>query len=339
MKKAALYIFSLSCLLVYVLSLNRQFMEWWADFRTYQLHAPYAKARYGDLYSNCFLPGYLDTAFMPLKNYKNDAQKTDLYLIHDSYLADKVRKENFQGIRRLAMSDLRQGEIHVSLDPVQKNVMLIEFSERAAEWRLTDTSLLFSKIKLQRPDPFVSGDSDDTPVLNYLFNPNINQNLEFALYDYEYFIPIKNLKAQINYSLFKRLPHDVSISTDEQYLLLSETVNPVSYASSFFARSPDYHNYVLYCADRIVSHFKGLGFDEVYFSVVPNPVSIVDEKRMSYNHKVELLEEHPLQGAAYISVYKLFKESKRRVYRTDDSHWNGRGIQIWVDEVNKRIAP
>jgi len=338
MKKVWLYIFSLACLLVYALSLNRAFMEWWADYRTYTLHAAHARARYGDLYSNCFLPGYMDTAYIPLKENKV-AGNTDLYIIHDSYLEGKILKENFIGLNKLVMADYRSGGGEVRPDKTKRNILVIECSERTAEWRLTDTLTILSRIDVSGKKLNGSAEQDGEPLLNYFFNPNINQNVEFMLYDYEYFIPVKNAKAWLNYVLFKRLPKDVSISTDEKYLLLNETVDPRSATGSFAPLDHAYLNYVTRCVNRLNAYYRSNGFDEVYFSVIPNPVSIVDEYRGPYNQKMGWLEKNNLLQGKYLSMYLVFKGARSRIYRTDDTHWNGNGLQLWVDEVNKIIQP
>lgn len=337
MKKALLYIFSLCCLLVYALSLDRDFMSWWADYRTYELHSPYARARYGDLYSNCFLPGYTDTAYTPLKKPETLPQKTALYIIHDSYLEGKIEKNNFAGISELTLSNYAADPTCVTLNPTKRNILILECSERTAEWRLTDTATSFSRFVFHRPP--VWKEKETTPIGDHFFNPNINLNLEFSLYDYEYFIPIKELKGFLNFKLFNRLPKDVNISTNKKYLLLNETVNPEVIASSFRPLDMNYEDYVIQRANDITRHYKNLGFDEVYISIIPNPVSIIDRERMPYNDKILFLQNHPSANCRFLSVYDIFRQTPERIYRTDDSHWNGHGLQLWVDEVNKITAP
>lgn len=335
MRKAGLYIFSLFFFAVYVLSLNRPLMEWWADFRTYELEAPHAKARYGDLYSNCFLPGYIDTTYIPLKKYDTTGGLTDLYILHDSYLADKISRYDFNGIGRLVTADYRGTPAIIDPDPSKYNILIIECSERTAFWRLSDTTTAFAQMTFHSQAS--ASNNTDEPFDAYLFNPNINQNLEFALYDYECFRPIRHFKAIVNFRLFNRLPHDVAVSSDERYLLLNETVDPSSPTSSFIPLDPLYVSYVVKCINRLRTYYSARGFDEVYFSVVPNPVSIIDPNRMPYNHKIQALEGHAELRVSSISVYDLFMRTRKRIYRRDDSHWNGNGLQLWVDEVNKRI--
>ena len=335
MRKASLYIFSCFFLALYVLSLNRPFMEWWADFRTYKLNAPHAKARYGDLYSNCFLPAYMDTAHIPLKTYDTTGGITDLYILHDSYLADKIGKANFKGINRLVTADYRGAPAIIKPDPSKYNILIIECSERTAFWRLSDTATAFAQMGFNNPAPALP--ADDGFWDDYVFNANINQNLEFALYDYEWFRPIKHFKAELNFSLFNRLPHDVAVSTDKKYLLLNETVDPASPTSSFTPIDPRGVAYVVKCMNRMRAYYKAHGFDKIYFSIVPNPVSIVDRKRMHYNNKIAMLEHHRRLRVPALSVECLFRRTRKRIYRRDDSHWNGNGLQVWLDEVNKIV--
>ncbi len=335
MRKVWLYLFSFACLTVYILSLNRPFMEWWADFRTYKLNAAYAKARYGDLYSICFLPGYTDTTFTPLKKF-DETGNTDLYILHDSYLEGKIENNNFKGLNKLITVNYNTDGVNIVPDRSKKNILIIECSERS-DWRFTDTTSIFAKMSLSYRNRIPQA-YEGEPLTNYFFNPNINQNLEFSLYDYEYFIPVKELKAQINYSLFRRIPKDVSVSTDEKYLFLSETTVPWYEASSFCTVNEQRIQIVTALINQVTARYKRNGFDEVYFSLIPNPVSIVDANRMTYNHKIEMLEKAHGLEAKYISVYNTFRDTKEKIYRNDDSHWNGKGLQLWVDEVNRTIA-
>lgn len=339
MRKIKLYIFSFSCLTLFVLSLNKPFMEWWSDYRILSLKIPPTLGRYGDLYSASFLPRFMDTAATKLKIYTPALKSTDLYILHDSYLFGKIKKENFQNIDSLILSDFRGGGVYVQPNPKKRNILIIECSERTAGWRLTDKSVIFSKIRVGNSPALIKNPTyaESMQISKYFFNPLINQNLEFNLFDYPLFKKLKESKALINYTLFNRMVKDVVESTDKQYLFLNETVNPNLASSSFRFISNEEINNIVINLNLISRHYEDNGFDEIYFSIIPNPVSIIDAERLPYNHKIERIENNYLLETNYIDVYTIFKQRRNQIYRKDDSHWNNYGLQLWVYEVNTKI--
>ena len=340
MKKARLYSFSFLCLSVFVLSQSTPFMQWWSDYRIYQLHIPFTRARYGDLYSGCFLSQYIDTAATKkLTEYKTSRKNIDLYILHDSYLAYQLKKENFIGVDKLILSDFRGDGKQIRLDRSKKNILIIESSERSSDWHFTDTAFMFSKIYINKPkiEKDKSAKTKGNPFINYFFNPFVNQNLEFNLFDYELFKPLKETKAKLIFNYFNKVPKDIAVSSNRNYLLLNETVDNNFVESSFRWLSNEQIDFIVNTMNRINLYYKNIGFDEVYFSIIPNPVSIIDSERLPYNHKIERIKNTDWLHAKFIDVYDVFKNSKKQIYRRDDSHWNGNGVQLWVNEVNTKF--
>jgi hypothetical protein len=179
---------------------------------------------------------------------------------------------------------------------------------------------------------------ENNNYLQCIFNPHINSNIEFNLFDYELFRPVKEWKALLNYKLFKRIPKDIAISTNGKYLLLNETVDPYLPNSSFCRVEDAEINTLAWQMNLIKEHYKQGGFTDVYFSFIPNTVSIVDGDRNGYNHKLERIQGNYFLEANYLDIYHLFKKSQQRLYRRDDSHWNGNGLQLWVNKVNEKLT-
>jgi hypothetical protein len=343
MKKVRLYIFSCLCLLVFICSESKSFMEWWADYRIQKLHAPFTRARYGDLYSGCFLPQFMDTARgKELTEYKTKQKNTDLYILHDSYLANQLKKENFIGVDTLITSDFRGEGVQFKLNKNKKNILIIECSERMIEWRTSDTASAFSKLYTEKPssDSAEKTRKKNKSFVDYLFNPMIDRNIEFNLFDYEIFRPFKEIKAQINYNLFDKIPSNTAISSDKKYLFLNETVDPKSPISSFWLLLDPNVASIVNNMNTIYTHYKKLGFTVVYFSFIPNPVTILDRNRNRnsfYNYKIGRIKDSKILLAECIHVVTIFNDSKKQIYRRDDSHWNRNGIQLWVNEVNAKL--
>jgi hypothetical protein len=311
-------------------------MEWWADLRVQKLNMPYSRYIYGDLYSSCFLPQFMDTAYHPkLKEYKTSRNKIDLYILHDSYLGDgQIKKENFIGVDSLVLSDFRGEGVHFNLNKKKKNILIIECSERTAEWRIKDTALCYPKLYSGKMPVYDKKPNAYVIDLKSIFNPMLNYNLEFNLFDYEFLKPVKEAKAILNFNLFNRVPPDVTLSTDKKYLFLNETVNPNRSESSFWWMPEKSIIEIVYMLNFTNEHYKKSGFDKIYLSIVPNPVSILDYKRSTYNHKLERIRRTDWMHCGFIDVFDVFLKTKKQIYRRDDSHWNSYGIQLWVNQVN-----
>lgn len=89
---------------------------------------------------------------------------------------------------------------------------------------------------------------------------------------------------------------------------------------------------------KVCEHFKKLGFKEVYFSIIPNTATLVNSKRMGYNLKIPTIEGLSDTSVHFISVYNEFMHCPAKIFRRDDTHWNGYGLQLWVNQVNHTIA-
>ena len=336
MKKLKLYIFSSFCLTLFILSESKPFMEWWTDYRVYDLNMPFARAKYGDMYSGCFLPQYIDSSARKLREYTSTKNLIDLYVLHDSYLENKIKKENFIGVNKLTLVNYRSENSQIKLNKKNKNILIIECSERTADWRITDTSITFQHFLIHKQKK-VAEKTQKKNFISRFFNPYIDQNLELNLFDYELIRPIKEAKANLNFTLFERLPKDITVSRDKNYLLLTETVDINYFQSSFRKVSDQEIVNIVYMMNLTEIHYKKLGFDDVYFSIIPNPVSIVDTERDWYNYKIARIKNTSWRHVKFIDVFDVFKTSRKRVYRRDDSHWNSNGVQLWVDQVNSNL--
>ncbi len=338
MRKVLLYIGAAFGIFLLSSSDNKSLMEWWADFRVDKLQWYFTSVRHGDLFSNCFLPGFTDTAYIPMKKYPEEQSNTDLYIIHDSYLADKVGKENFKNIDKLFMSDLRGQGRTVHPDTNKRNILILELAERSI-WRILDTNSLYVTFR-QGGVPIsrrkIESKNESWLISGWL-NPNLEKNLEFNLFDYELLIPLKSAKAWMNYYGLGKVSGDVQVSRSGKYLLLDETVNPQSVSSSFYPHAPDWATFFISKFNRFRDIYLKEGFDEVYFSIIPNPADIVDPGRGTYNNAIIDLESHPQRTIPFIDVFNTFKSTRKHIFLRDDTHWNGNGLQIWVDEVNRSI--
>jgi hypothetical protein len=172
--------------------------------------------------------------------------------------------------------------------------------------------------------------------LNLIFNHNINSNIEYNLFNYNLLSAPRKIKALLNYSYFDRASGDVVLSADKKYLLLKETVSKQSRSSSHAELTSVTINNVVIMLNNVYQHYKADGFDEVYLSIIPNPASILEPQL--YNGLIPAVQHSPLLQMKCIDIYTPFTKTKEEVYRHGDTHWNNKGMMMWVDEVNKAIA-
>ena len=302
---------------------------------------------YGDLYGQSFLHPYKDK-LAPFNSYPHNKHKPItnrvLYIIGDSFLADKTLTSAFKSFDNVQYLDRRFAFGPITLDSNKQNYLLLEFAERnlvgyaldstqEARWTAADIK---ARYNLGVKNPQVANNSfKPDPIWarinKVVFNKDLSRNLELLLFDDKLFTPLKELKASLNYSLFKRLPKEVAVSTDKKRLLMNITVDTASTQSAFRAKT-DVD--IIKLADNIAeakAYYRSLGFQEIYLSVIPNPASVYDSRRGPYNRLLQRVEQ---RVSPLISVYDVYRSSPANMYYLSDSHWNPLGFDTWVKKAD-----
>ncbi|MDN3584413.1 hypothetical protein [Mucilaginibacter flavus] len=305
--------------------------------------------RYGDLFGLCYLPQY-KFRLEPFKKYENGpagaASGRVLYIIGDSYLADKSISGAFDGFEHVIFLDRRFPFGPVALDSTKQNVLIMEFAERnlvdyeidrTSEQRWTQKDIagkLNFRPQAAAPSDNNAGATALSERLNkILFNRELSRNLELLLFDDKMWTPLKELKASLNYQLFGRLPGEVAVSTDKKRLLMNITVD-TSFRQSDFRTIPDIEiNRLTAHLAEAKNYYNAIGFKAVYLAAIPNAASVYDDRRMSYNHLLERVERNNLFPV--ISVYHQFKRNPANLYYRSDTHWNPLGFDIWLTEADR----
>ena len=288
---------------------------------------------YGDLYGISFLPEYR-IKLIPFKtyNYRPDKVPTNkiLYIIGDSFTADKNVSNAFNGFDQVIFLDRRFPFGPIKPDTTKQNYLIMEFSELSIAGYRSKKSfeVLNNAPQLPGSKPVSIIERLD----NIIFNKELNKNIELLLFDAKEFSAAKEFKAAFNYNVLGRLPKEVAVSTDKNRLLLNSTVDTAS-AQSVFKPLPGAE------IDSISVNLKAdeqrylsLGFKKVYLSLIPNAASIYDEHRFAYNHLLPRVEKEA--RIPVISVYYKFKHEKQNLYSRSDAHWNDAGFGLWVGQVN-----
>lgn len=309
------------------------------------------KWAYGDLYGVCFLPQY-KFKLEPFKQYPHQPgrQSTNkiLYIIGDSYLADKTLSGAFDIFDNVIFLDRRFAFGPIKLDSTKQNYMMMEFSERnlngydinktyEIRWAPNDikNAVNVSNKPLPGGTP-LPHESLFERLGRIIFHKDLSRNLELILFDNKLATPFKEAKASLNYKLFNRIANEIVVSTDKKRLLFNTTVDTSSVQSAFRQKTEQDLDSIVNNLDIAKKYYLSLGFKKVFLSVIPNPVSVYDDKRMPYNHLLERVEQKT--DLTVVPLYNIFKADKRNLFYRSDSHWNPQGLDIWVHEANKVLT-
>lgn len=309
---------------------------------------------YGDLYGICYLPQYR-FKLEPFKKYNSTNRGTPqnrvLYIIGDSFLADKTLTSAFAGFDNVIFLDRRFPFGPILLDSTKQNSLIMEFAERnlngyninktdEIRWAKTSRSRYVlppgsGAFLPSRTPNFATQTSLIDRLGKIIFNKDLSRNLELLLFDDRWLTPIKELKASLNYHLLGRVAKEVAVSTDKKRLLLNITVDTGDIHSAFRYKPARQIDSITTNLKEAKNYYEAIGFKKVFLSIVPNPVSIYDENRMPYNHLLERIEGQT--NLPLISIYKTFKADRHNLYFLNDAHWNPLGFDTWVQEANKTL--
>jgi hypothetical protein len=126
----------------------------------------------------------------------------------------------------------------------------------------------------------------------------------------------------------------VTVVGNGEYLVLTETVDGKQSLASNFPILDDELQILVNRLNEIRTFYLEKGFSEVYLSVIPNPVHLVDAQ-FAYNQLIPKIQKHPDLKIPMIDIYAIFKKNPTMVYAKNETHWTNEGMQLWIDEVNR----
>ncbi len=302
---------------------------------------------YGDLYNMTNLPDFkevdyaandsLTQADKPAKHYHD----VDLYTIGDSFT--RIDTSYYAGNRNVHVWVGSQPPVVASLDTTKKNILVIEFIERVLQERLywpDYENIYMNKAIIQK----TAVDKNPTaqqqqPIAHWIlsrFNPDINQRLEFLLFNGSLATMMKEAKAQLMLDLFERVSQ-ANISKNRKHLFYQLEVDTTYALSAFRPISNQKLDTLVRNLNTLRQHYLHMGFNEVYICMIPNKVTILDPTHGRYNHQIERIEAHPNLQAPVISVINTIR-AHPNWYHLGDGHWNKYGKRLWLQRVNHIVA-
>lgn len=340
-------VFALSVLLfflgVLVLSSSESAMRWLSHVR-YQDEGLLGsdKYRFGDLYGLTYLPAFRqekDSSLIRHQVAKQENRDIDLTILGDSYLYSYVQMDTFNFVRAQHVTFRKWSESN--LEPLRirpnatKKVLLIETVERNA-WTILSLDRLRGNLERVSSD-LAWHASLNAYLFEHIYHPQLEQNLDFTLFNLQLFSPIKSLKSSINSKLFHRLPTEVAVSKNGEFLYMRETVDSSQRSSSFYPISNDELHEL---GDRILAmnqYAKSKGYDEVIFVIIPNPVVFTQTESKLSNQLVPKLKLELGDKVRLVDPTKPLMEGGKNYFFKSDSHWNQQGARAWLAHFNQYL--
>nr|ARK13010.1 hypothetical protein A6C57_23225 [Fibrella sp. ES10-3-2-2] len=306
---------------------------------------------YGDLYNMANLPAFKETdiaangdlteADKPAVHYPD----VDLYTLGDSFT--NIDTSFYAGNRNFHRWVGNKIPLEVTLDTTKKNVLVVQVIERVLQERMysPEYEAMFinggfvPKSANRLPNkPVAVDDSPETPTpwLLARFGEQINQRIEFLIFNSPLFVRFKEAKAELMLNLFGRTT-GTAVSTDRKHLFYQVEVDSTTSYSSFFKISDARLDTVVTNFNNLRRHYLKMGFNEVYVCLVPNKVTILEPTRGTYNHQIERIEANPRFEAPIITTIDTLRQHPDW-YHLGDGHWNKKGKKFWLRQVNQVAA-
>jgi hypothetical protein len=303
--------------------------------------------RYGDLYRLAYLPQFKEfqnreNKSVPLEKLKD---KTNLFVIGDSFTEnERVNSDNFTANKYTNVHWAKQAEI--ALDTTQRNVLIFETVERTFKdhfsVEVNNFTLKKNKVDVLEVKKSWKRQIKDRvfDLMNYIF-PNsegIELRLEHTIFNYDFFLIFKEIKANLNLQLFDRVGKNVVIAKKKDAIFYFEEADPKEKQSAFYPITQSEIDNFITQINLSKDKYLKAGFDEVYLSIIPNKVSIMSPDLGSYNHLIERIQADNRVSVPIIDTYSEFIKFPQKYYLKSDSHWNTNGRDIWLDKVNKILS-
>lgn len=341
MRKVLAYFLVLLCLAALVISQSSELMRVWENRVYARNHVLWSdRYTYGDLYGLSYLPTFKiphEEAFIQPKVQARGNHH--LSIIGDSYFYSylPMQAQYFHGVQHLEFISWSKPK---ALKPLsgRPNRLLIEVVERNAF-----VNLRLSKIKADFYGASLPQESHGLWGLNAwiqetFYHPNQESQLAHLIFGTHLWSKFKEGKAAWNYQVFDRVDPGVQVSQDGQFLYLKETLDPKLTSSSFYPYSAQELQALVMEMNAIQDFFKTKGFQEVYFSILPNPVRVLMTEAKPTNRLFEDVAQHPQARFQWIDARPILQAKARSYFFQSDSHWNQAGAAAYLSYLNQVLA-
>ncbi|MEY4273504.1 MAG: hypothetical protein RL638_452 [Bacteroidota bacterium] len=320
-------------------------MAWLTSVRyspTSILHSD--KYTYGDLYGISYFPEfkkYKDTLAVQKPVLSSNEKDLELYVVGDSYFYSsfKLDPDYFERAKSLQFYKWDHQPVQpveLSKNPTRK-VLLVESVERNV-LNLVKLDNIKSVFDGRVREKSTSGlDKMNSVISDWLYHPTLEANLSFALFDISIFSGLKEWKSKFNQAIFGRSPVGVTLAKTKDFLYLEQTVDPNATGSSFKPVRDDEYRALIHEMGLIQSYARTKGFDDVIFTYIPNPSSVLLTEGKPYNQFVPTIASMSQSKFLFIDPTNLLRVNANQNFFRNDSHWNPKGAKIWLDLSNQLL--
>jgi hypothetical protein len=291
--------------------------------------------RYGDLYRLSLLPQFKEKAYDCEHEQVTEKKPINLFIIGDSFTEDpKVQLEDFPVEKYQYVHWAKSADYQ--LDTSEKNVLILETVERTAKEHFLAIADNFSKQKVESSNLSLRKkiEQKTTEIEKTIVPDGIEERLLHTLFNYNFFLWVRELKASLNFKVFGRTEDEVVLSKDGKHIFYADEADANNSKSAFYPiKNSEVDNFVENI-NQTRAKYLALGFDEVYLSIIPNKVSILSPDLGNYNHLIERIQNHPNLKVKFVDTYKIFKDAPQKYYLKSDTHWTCEGRDAWLNEVN-----
>ena len=298
--------------------------------------------RGGDLYALSHLARFYEI-HKPCEYQAKKAagkKKVRLIIIGDSFTRE-MEEMNFAANQYRYISWDSIARVKVNLDTNQVNILLVESVERylnrfESKKNYLKVSKGASAGSIENAD--VATHSRLGSILEDVFGiGHFDKNMEKVVFGNRFCASIMDIKAGINYRLFNRTAKEVVLSPRYNMIYYNEEADSNNYFSSFYKLSENSIALRIKGMNELCEIYKGAGFNEVLFSIIPNKVSVVEPGLGNYNNQIDRIQNSTLLKVDTIDAYRMLKAIGRPAYYLDDTHWNCDGQAAWLNRVNNFI--
>ncbi len=304
--------------------------------------------RYGDLYRLSYLSQFKEKASKcspaPIFQKIDDVSDIHLCIIGDSFTEEeRVSKKDFPVEKYSYVHWAEQANIQ--LDTTKKNVLILETVERTVREHFSQGADNF-RIGTKKEEKIVSEISWERQLITkietailYCFpeKEGIEQRFEHTLFNYDFFLKFREIKAKLNQILFDRIEKKVVISKNGEFIFYSDEADSTNSHSAFYPLFQSDIDLLVMNINQTRDKYLKAGFDEVYLSIIPNKVSVISPDLGNYNHLIERIELDKKIQTPLIKTYEEFKKNPNQYYLKSDTHWNCEGRNLWLEKVITKI--
>lgn len=323
--------------------------------------------RYGDLYRLSYLKKFKGNLEKSIEHkfsgHKKPSSATNLYILGDSFtMEDRVNKDDFD------VSQYRQ--IHwlnfetINLDSTKRNILIIETIERYFKERFSkdvhNIELQQDKITTIVPSPirklpfigkainylstnfpsefqFLKNEFNFYKNSKFPSSSDIEKRLEITLFNYDFVLPFRELKASINYEFFDRVEKQIILSKNHEHQFIYQEADSTNNYSSFYPVTQFEIDTFIYYVNKTRDYYLKMGFKDIYLSIIPNRVSLLAPELGIYNHLVERIQDSPNLSMQPLDIFHIYQKNPIIYLSKSDTHWSVEGRNEWLKMVNSEL--